>query len=790
MTRLAPRILLSAILLCAAISVASDLPSNMAEGFDFAPDRTAPIDIQADHFSSESNGWVVAWGNVLIRQGTSQMTADRVSVNQKTGDIVADGNVIYIREGQGATRTEHFVYNFKSQQGITPKIDVQSGVLRVISERTRRNPDGSYLLHDTLVTTCTNEPSALHWFAHGNRATYYPREYVVLDDMTLHLGGTPIFYFPWWKRSFADHYGWRFLPGYESDWGGYLLSTYKRPLAVFEETYWTDPNYSDSNTSTNIVLYNGVDSSTHIDYRTERGFALGEDLSWHFGPANEREHRKLIGDNEYQGPAVKDGVCGHMGWIGVYGIFDDNPMDKDYDRDSTHDIAEDNRYRVTVRHDSFLTPADFLTLRSSYLSDSYVFPDFYEDEYEALVQPESYAAYTHTGEGYGFGAGFYHRANEFYESINRMPELWGDVLRTEIGSSPFYYESQSSGGFIQREFADYDSYGTNGVKRTVPDSYDSLRIDSRQAIYLVEKLGFVNFMPRAVYRGTYYGTTKNMRTEKYVSATSTNVLTRTITEDADADLRNIFELGAESSFRAYGYYLDSTNGILRHVVEPYVNYTYVPEPNLRPTSIYQFDAVDRLDKANNVRVGVKQYVQRNINDVIINLIDADLYAIYDIENAEGESELRTLGTLSTFRPTQSIRIEIDSQYYVPENEFSFIDFWMALWSEDRWEAAGEVYYRPEECTLFTGSIKFSFNEYWDINFYGRYDSEISRLEEVAAYLQYNLDCLSFRFRTSYEPAFTRDDGTEREAKIKLALYVWLRAYTPARYERRLRDGYF
>ena len=736
---------LNTFLYCLSLALLATGAALADDRFNFsAPVRSdVPIQISADSFSASSNGWVVAEGNVLVRQSDAQVTADRIRVNKDSGDIIAEGNVILVREGQGATRTERLAYNYRSGEGITPKLDVQSAAFRVIAEKATRLGDGSYELYDVKVTTCTNDESILHYYVKAKQAYFLPEQYVILKDATFRFHNAPLFYFPTVKKSLVDHFGWRFIPGYESDWGGYLLSTYRRQIADLGGPF-----------------HDSVDSETHIDYRTERGFALGEDIGWH------------LGDNETGG--------GHYGRIGFYGIFDDNPMDEDYDRDPRHDVAEDFRYRAAFSLNSALAEADSLAIRTSYLSDSYVLPDFYEDEYKRLRQPDSFATYTHTDTGWSAGIGVYHRMNKFYDAVNRMPDAWVDVLNTQIGETPFYYESQTQGGVLQREFADYGN-STNEVA----DSYDALRIDSRHAIYLPEKVfGFLSLVPRAVYRGTYYGTTREAR--EIEEFDGTNTVVSTVYEEAGAKLRNLFELGLETSFKAYGIYEDDF-GRIRHVVEPYANYTLIPEPNVRPDELYKFDNVDRLDKANFVKFGLRQYLQRKVDGSTVNRIYADVYGIYDIEDSDDESGLRTIGLESEFLPTESIRAELDATYDAQESEIDNVDFWITLWQGDRWEAGGEFYYRPDICAQYAGAIAVNFTEHWGAKIYARYDSELSRLEQISGYLQYNLDCISFRLRGSYEPAFTRDDGTEREAKIRVSFYTWLRAFPEKRYERRIRD---
>ena len=729
--------------ICASsVFAKTDNPFN----FSTPLDAKVPIEVTADSFSASSNGWVVLEGNVLIRHTDSQVTADHVRVNQKSGEIVADGNVVLVREGQGVTRTEHLEYNFKTGEGVTPRLDVQSAIFRVIAEKATRLGDGSYELTDVKVTTCTNNESSLHYYVKARQAYYLPDQYVILKGATFIFKDMPFLYLSSAKKSLVDHFGWRFEPGYESDWGGYLLTTYKRQIADYGgETH------------------DSVDSFSHIDYRTERGFALGEDIGWHFGDNS-------IGE-------------GHYGTVGFYGRFDDNPMDESYDREKDHDIPEDFRYRAFIDMSSALTEADNLMLRTSYFSDSYVLPDFYEHEYKLMTHPDSFVAYAHTGEGWSAGLGIYHRVNEFYESVNRLPDAWIDVLNTQIGDTPFYYESQTDGGFLQREYADY-----NMPSNKPPDSYDAVRLDTRHALYMPEKaFGFLSLVPRAVYRGTYYGTT---REEREVQETiGTNTVSSYQYFDDGAKLRNLYELGMETSFKAYGMFEDET-GRLRHIVEPYANCTFVPEPNVRPDELYKFDYIDNLDKANNVRFGLRQYLQRKVEDSTVDRIYADVYAIYDIEDANDESGLRKVGFDGEFRPTSSIFIDVDAEYDAKESEIDYTDIWVTLWQGDSWEVSGEFYYRPDDrdpCTQFAGAIAVNFTEHWGAKAYVRYDSELARLEQISGYLQYNLDCISFRLHGRYEPAFTRDDGSEREAKFRVSFYTWLRAFPEKRYERKMHE---
>lgn len=728
--------------LAALVSVAAPKPN-------ITPYETeGPVDISAKSFETLSNSWVQASGGVVIRQNDAQVTADRILINRETGEAIADGNVVLVREGQAATRSNRISFNYKTGEGLAPNLDMQSGSLRVISGPAKRDLSGAYLLSDAIVTTCTNDASRLHYCVTAREAEFVPDGYVLLRGGKVRFEGLPIFYYPIYKRSLVDHFGWRFIPGYETDWGAYLLATYKTQLADLGGEF-----------------HDSIDSHTHFDYRTERGFALGEDVSWKFGD--------IYND-------------GSIGTIGAYGIFDDEPMGEDLDRYPNRDIVEENRYRFTLRHDSYFSPTDYLTIRTSFFSDSYVMEEFYEEEYKDYVQPESYASYTHNGEFFSAGVGVNHRVNEFYDNINRMPDAWLDTSLLEIGNTGLYYESQTSGGLLEHEYADY------GLTNAIPESYDSFRFDTRHELSMPFKaLGFLSVVPRAAYRGTYYSKTKEKREENYIDGFGTNQ-TRTVIAEGDGDLRNIFELGAEVSFKAYGFYDGDDGAVFRHVLEPYVNWTYIPEPNLRPGDLYQFDKVDKLDMGHYMRIGLRQLLHRRAPNggEISKRLDLDLYALYYFEDAEGDNGFEQYGADVVWNPTSKIKIDADLVYDAIAEEFDHIDFWMSLWQGDRWEAAGELYYIPDDSTLFKGDIRCNLSDYWAIGCYARYDAEASRCEQVTGYLQYSLDCIAFRFRTSYEPAYTRDDGSEREAKLKFSFYTWLRAYVPPRYERKLRDGYW
>ena len=80
--------------------------------------------------------------------------------------------------------------------------------------------------------------------------------------MTLFVGRTPIFWFPYIYQSLNDQFSYNLSPGYNSTWGAYLLTSITFPIAT------------------------NVSGTVRLDLRTSRGPALGLDANYHFGNGN------------------------------------------------------------------------------------------------------------------------------------------------------------------------------------------------------------------------------------------------------------------------------------------------------------------------------------------------------------------------------------------------------------------------------------------------------------------------------------------------------------------------
>ena len=183
-------------------------------------------------------------------------SADRMSVNAEAGTLSATGHV---------------------NAAFSPFRLVSDSVSGSIAGKDPANP---YRTLDfgpnTMVTTCTNDLDHLHWCGFGTVVYRNHESGVRMDgepdefeawNMSVRLWDVPVAWLPWaWKPLNTD-YGFRFLPGYTSRWGTYLLSKYVYDLA--------------GDTGENGRY--GLGGSTRFDLRTKNGVALGQGLNWNLG---------------------------------------------------------------------------------------------------------------------------------------------------------------------------------------------------------------------------------------------------------------------------------------------------------------------------------------------------------------------------------------------------------------------------------------------------------------------------------------------------------------------------
>ncbi len=703
-----------------------DARSGLADAAETGVD--VPIEVDADVLDYDrENERITASGNVHIVSGSDHLRADRVLVHVATGDAYALGNVELIRAGQ-PIRGDRLHYNFKTRISSLDRPEVEADPFKVIADNVTRAPDNTYILKKAKLTTCMYDHDHAHYHIRARRLTVVPNEYLVARHATWYFGKVPVFYVPYWKRRLHDEYGWTFYPGYRSRWGGYLLSSFfHRPAP-------------------------GLRLEHHVDLYSERGVGLGEDVDWR--------------------------TEGGKGQLSLYFIDDNTPLGDTPPLDAEEIDA--SRYRITLRHDQTFSDRTQLFVRNEYVSDIDFRRDFFENEFQQLRQPENYLALSHREDLFTLSGRVNYRVHDFYPSVNRLPEISLDWYRMQLGDTSFYYESQSSVAYLEREFAERDNQ----------DAFSSFRLDTEHTLYQPRRVaGWLNVVPRAGYRGTYYSASRDAQTTTEVTTTTvTNELTLveetrfetnqvTTVTDGGARFRNAFEIGTEVSFKAFKRLPDSADGQpWRHVVEPYVNYSLRFEPTVLPDELYDFDAVDQLDELHTARLGIRNLLQTKWQGRSVEAADLNIFTTARLNATGDESVFRDIQLDSRFRPNKWVQIDMDGVYDLDASLLSEFNTRMRFDQEESWRFQFEHRYRDSTSNLLLADATFSPNTFWDLNVFGRYEFERSRLEEQGAYVQRNFDCMSVRLGGSFLPGFTRTDGTEQDDDYRVLLAFWLTAF--------------
>ncbi len=659
--------------------------------------------------SVATNGVVVSFSNIVL-------TADSIVANDRTGEVMADGNVTIKSRGV-LWKGERIIYNFKTAEMQSAHFKTGQNPFFIAGQGlTGNRSNHTYSATNAIVTTDDYAEPA--YKIRARRLTIVPNKYFEAREVTVRVGEVPVFYFPYYRRSIGyrvNHFD--FTPGYRSKFGPYLLTTYN--------WYWEDK----------------LDGAIHMDYRAKRGVAGGPDLGYHLGK---------FGD----------------GKIEYYYAQDEKPG-RDF---NTNSISEE-RHRVAFSH--LTTIRTNLTIRAvaNYQSDPNVDHDFFENEFRHNVQPKSFVEVNHLWPNFTLDLLAQPQVNDFQETVERLPDIKLTALRQQLGETPFYYEGENSVGYYNRRFVDHST------------NFAAARADSFHQVVLPHTFfGWLNVTPRVGGRFTYYG-------ESEGPAATTH-----------EELRGVFNTGAEVSFKSSRVWAGAENKLLdvqglRHIVEPSVNYVYVPRPNVRPPELPQFDyelqslrtlpiefpqynSIDSIDAQNVLRFGLRNRLQTKREGAIENLVNWSLFTDWRLDPNTHQRTMSPLTSTLEFKPRTWITLQSDTRYDLNDRRLLEAHHHLLLEPNDVWSLSLGHRYLDEHPlngpgpghNLFTSSLYYRMNENWAARISHHFEARDGTLEEQYYTLYRDLRswtaALTFRVR----------DNRDNQEDYTLAVTFSLKAF--------------
>ncbi len=143
---------------------------------------------------SNKEGIVIGEGAVTIRHRGVRLVADRVIYNEKTKEVVADGNVV-LDSGTDRLQGAHLELNLDTHVGF---LEHAQGFLQTYyftGERIEKLGPDHYFLRDGSFTTC--EGVLPDWSFHTTSTELTIDEYMQTWNPTLRIKKLPVLYFPY-----------------------------------------------------------------------------------------------------------------------------------------------------------------------------------------------------------------------------------------------------------------------------------------------------------------------------------------------------------------------------------------------------------------------------------------------------------------------------------------------------------------------------------------------------------------------------------------------------------------
>jgi len=661
------------------------------------------MEITSTGETTYENGLATARDNVAIHIGNTDIYADYAQYNPSTHDVALRGHVRIYREAS-LYIAESGVYNTETKK------------IRALTARTESVPyflkggnvtsisDNGYLVQGGNFTTSDTARPDFH--LHAQKIRYYEDDRVIFQYVTAYIGNVPVFWWPYLYQSLSDTFSFSVTPAYTSTWGPSLLTQVMFPITDY------------------------IKARLRLDYFGRRGPAIGFDPVIDYGKDQSSQAR-----------------------LKTFYIDDQNP-----DINQTNVPRKDvptNRYRLSLEDRTNFTDSIYATANITKLSDAYVMQDYYPGEFRIDPVPDNVVALTKTNPVFTLTGIERFQANDFFTTTERQPEVVLDIKRHGLFGGPIFYEGEAGFANLRLQFPE-----DSGIKNYGTDRFDTFH----QLTFPNTYFGWLSFVPRVGYRGTYYGKTWDLGSTVFVPPTNPLVpdfilppptTANPIKFDGDT-FRSVFDTGAEASFkisqkwenvqsRAFG--LDG----LMHVIQPFTDFSYVKEDGPNPLSILQFDRfepstqlraidfpqftpIDSIASWTVWRVGVRNRLETRRDDQTITWLELDSFVDVNFTNPYDRTDYSNLFNNLRFNPLPWMSLSINSQLPAFSKGFTEVDTVASVQPLANLQVNvahrylnGNPFFQDSSLFVFGGYCRL--NDNWSVGVQEQYEAETGLLEE-------------------------------------------------------------
>ncbi|MEO8382343.1 MAG: LPS assembly protein LptD [Acidobacteriota bacterium] len=502
----------------------------------------------------EKDQYAIFSGGVTIEYQDIKLVADKVTFNQRTRDVVAEGNVI-IDQGPTRITATQAIYNLNSKTGtFFNSTGTMDPAMYFSGDRIEKVDEDTYRLTNGVFTSCDLDRPA--WSFHVGNADVTLDDYARMRNISFRAGGIPVFWTPrliWpTKRDRSQ---------------GFLI-----PRARFSDTFGTRLE-----TGYFVPFGESVDATLYADVSSEKYFGGGIELRYvpseniKIGDlrarfVNNAPEKRL--EWKYEFKHAQENLPG--GFRGVVDMQDYSRLDffRDYD-DDTNILTKSNIYSS-----AYLTK-NRPTYSLNVLAD--------RRDYELLqVDPNNPAAVV--------------TARQRYE---QLPSLQFRMYPRRVAGTPFYFTLESSSSRLRTGGVDPQGQRTIDADYFRTDIFPTVSMRLRTPQWLAVKPQL------AVRQTTYTASLQRICDPVEGEAPSAECLACELNPNlAVCSRRELRDDEGISRFYAQGQvevvgpsmskvFNRSAGGFSRfkHIIEPRVRYIYTSDVK-NQAEIARFDSVD------------------------------------------------------------------------------------------------------------------------------------------------------------------------------------------------------
>jgi len=665
--------------------------------------ENAPIEITSTGETTYENGLATAHDNVAIHIGNTDIYADYAQYNSTTHEVELRGHVRIYRD-TSLYVTEHGFYNTETKK------------IRAINGRTESQPyflagrdvssisDNGYFIRNGTFTT--NDTAKPDFHLHARKIRIYEKDRVILQYVTAYVGNVPVFWWPYLYESLSDTFSFTVSPAYLSSWGPSLLTQVMFPITDY------------------------VKARVRLDYFGRRGAAIGFDPVIDYGKDETSQAR-----------------------IKTFYIDDQNP-----DINQTSEVRQNvpaSRYRLSLEDRTNFTSDIYAIANLTKLSDPYVMEDFYQGEFRIDPVPDNVIAVTKTSPFYTLTAIERYQANDFFTTTERSPEVVLDIKRHALFGGPIFYEGETGFANLRLQFPEgsgFKNYGT--------DRFDTFHQLSFPNTYF----GWLSLVPRVGYRGTYYGKTWDLGSTVFVPPSDPLVPDFILPPPTNANpikfngdtFRSVFDTGAEASFKISRRWEDVQSRALgldglMHVIQPFMDFSYVKADGPNPLSILQFDrfepstqlraidfpqftTIDSIADWTVWRVGVRNRLETRRDDSTMIWFEIDSFFDVNFDNPYDRTNYSNFFNNIRFTPLPWVSFSVNSQVPAFSKGFTEVNTSASVQPLANLQLNfGHRYLNDnpffDNSSLFLVGGYYRINDNWGIGAQEQYEAATSTLEE-------------------------------------------------------------